>query len=64
MVFREDPEGRFTVLVPSLPGCVISKTLKEARQMATQAIALYFESIETQQSSQRPEQKKLRALCG
>lgn len=32
--------------------------------MADQAIALYFESIETQQSSQGPEQKKLRALCG
>lgn len=39
VVFQEEPEGGYTVLVPSLPGCVTyGKNLKEARKMAIDAI--------------------------
>lgn len=39
IVFRPEPEGGYTVLVPSLPGCVTyGKTLEEAERMAQDAI--------------------------
>ncbi|TSC58493.1 MAG: hypothetical protein Greene041619_503 [Candidatus Peregrinibacteria bacterium Greene0416_19] len=44
--FRPEPGGGYTVLVPSLPGCVsFGETLEEAKQMATEAIALYVETL-------------------
>ncbi|OGH08767.1 MAG: antitoxin HicB [Candidatus Levybacteria bacterium RBG_16_35_6] len=46
VIFRKEPEGGFTVLVPSLPGCVTyGKDLDEARKMAREAIELYLESL-------------------
>jgi len=46
MIFHPEPEGGFTVVVPSLPGCVTyGKTLKEAREMATDAIGGYLASV-------------------
>ena len=46
VVFQKEPEGGFTVLVPSLPGCVTyGKDLDEARKMAREAIELYLESL-------------------
>lgn len=43
---RKEPEGGFTVTVPSLPGCVTyGVTLEEAKQMASEAIQLYLESL-------------------
>ncbi|MDP3956165.1 MAG: type II toxin-antitoxin system HicB family antitoxin [bacterium] len=39
IVLQPEPEGGFTVLVPSLPGCITyGKDLIEARAMATDAI--------------------------
>jgi predicted RNase H-like HicB family nuclease len=39
VVFRPEPDGGYTVLVPSLPGCVTyGKTLEEAERMAQDAI--------------------------
>ncbi|MEK7618606.1 MAG: type II toxin-antitoxin system HicB family antitoxin [Patescibacteria group bacterium] len=39
VIFTPEPEGGFTVTVPSLPGCVTyGKTLKEAKAMAIDAI--------------------------
>ena len=39
IVFRPEPEGGYTVVVPSLPGCVTyGDTLQEAEQMAQDAI--------------------------
>lgn len=39
VVFRPEPEGGYTVLVPSLPGCVTyGATLEEAEHMAQDAI--------------------------
>lgn len=46
LVFRPEPEGGFTVIVPSLPGCVTyGKTLNEARRMAMDAIGAYVASL-------------------
>jgi len=43
---HKEPEGGFTVTVPSLPGCVtFGETLEEAMKMAKEAIELYIESL-------------------
>lgn len=46
ILLRPEPEGGFTVIVPSLPGCITyGSTLDEARNMAKEAIELYLESL-------------------
>lgn len=46
LIFRPEPEGGFTVIVPSLPGCVTyGKDLMEAKEMARDAIAGYIQSL-------------------
>jgi predicted RNase H-like HicB family nuclease len=46
ILLRKEPEGGFTVTVPSLPGCVTyGATLDEAIEMAKEAIELYIESL-------------------
>ena len=46
VIFRPEPEGGFTVIVPALSGCVsYGRNLKEARQMATDAICGYIASL-------------------
>ena len=46
VIFRPEPEGGFTVIVPSLPGCVsYGKDLKEAKKMAIDAIKAYISSL-------------------
>jgi len=46
VIFRAEPEGGFTVLVPSLPGCITyGRTLQEAREMAADAISGYIASL-------------------
>lgn len=48
VVFRPEPEGGFTAVVPALPGCVTyGRTLSEAREMAKDAIAGYIVSLQT-----------------
>jgi predicted RNase H-like HicB family nuclease len=43
----KEPEGGYTVTVPSLPGCVTyGDTVDEAIVMAREAIDLYIESLE------------------
>ena len=43
---HKEPEGGFTVTVPSLPGCVTyGETRDEAMSMADEAIELYVESL-------------------
>ena len=42
----EEPEGGFTVVVPSLPGCVTyGRNLKEAKKIAIDAIKGYIVSL-------------------
>lgn len=46
IIFRPEPGGGYTVIVPSLPGCVtFGETLEEAREMAAEAIELYLEAM-------------------
>jgi predicted RNase H-like HicB family nuclease len=46
VIFRPEPEGGFTVIVPSLPGCVTyGRNLKEAKEMAIDAIKGYIASL-------------------
>ena len=46
ILLRQEPEGGYTVIVPSLPGCVTyGDTVEEAIEMAKEAIGLYIESL-------------------
>ncbi len=46
IIFRPEPEGGFTVIVPSLPGCVTyGKNLNEAKKMAADAVKGYVASL-------------------
>lgn len=46
IILRPETEGGFTVVVPSLPGCVTyGKNLLEARRMAGDAISIYLTSL-------------------
>ncbi len=46
IILRPEPEGDYTVTVPSLPGCITyGKTLEEAKKMALDAIKAYLESL-------------------
>lgn len=45
-VLRKEPEGGYTVIVPSLPGCITyGETVEQAIAMAREAIELYIESL-------------------
>jgi predicted RNase H-like HicB family nuclease len=47
-VLRKEPEGGYTVIVPSLPGCVTyGEDVDHAIEMAREAIALYVESLQS-----------------
>ncbi len=46
ILLRKEPEGGYTVIVPSLPGCVTyGDTIEDAIKMAREAIELYLESL-------------------
>lgn len=46
VLLRKEPEGGYTVIVPSLPGCVTcGDTVEEAIEMAKEAIESYIESL-------------------
>ena len=46
IMLKPEPEGGYTVTVPSLPGCITyGSTLDEAKGMAREAIELYLESL-------------------
>lgn len=46
VVFRPEPEGGYTVFVPSLPGCITyGKDVAEAAFMVEDAIKCYVESL-------------------
>jgi len=43
IVLRKEPEGVYTALVPSLPGCITwGQTVEEALEMAKDAITGYI----------------------
>jgi antitoxin HicB len=46
VILRPEPEGGYTVIVPSLPGCVTyGETEEEASRMAEDAVRAYIESM-------------------
>ncbi len=46
VIFKPEPEGGYTVIVPSLRGCVTyGKTLTEAKEMVEDAIKGFIESL-------------------
>ncbi len=46
ILMRKEPEGGYTVTVPSLPGCITyGETIEEAIENAKEAIELYIESL-------------------
>ena len=46
ILLRKEPEGGYTVIVPSLPGCITyGSTIEEAIKMAKEAVELYIESL-------------------
>lgn len=46
VIFKPEQEGGFTVIVPSMPGCVTyGKNLDEAKKMAKDAIKGYIFSL-------------------
>ena len=47
-----EDEGGYTVVVPSLPGCVsYGRTVDEAAEMAKEAIALHLENLKAHRLS-------------
>ena len=47
ILLRKEPEGGYTVIVPSLPGCITyGDSIEEAIKMAKEAIELYIESLQ------------------
>lgn len=52
LIFRPEPEGGFTVIVPSLPGCITyGKNLEEAKEKARDAIEGYLYSLRKHKES-------------
>ena len=46
IIFHPEPEGGFTAIVPSLPGCITyGKDLNKAKQAAVDAIRGYIASV-------------------
>jgi antitoxin HicB len=46
VVFEEQSEGGYTVIVPSLPGCISEgDTFEEAKENIVDAIKLYVEDL-------------------
>ena len=46
VMFRPEPEGGFTAIVPSLPGCITyGKDLREAKELVIDAIRGYIASV-------------------
>jgi antitoxin HicB len=64
ILLRQEPEGGYTVIVPSLPGCVTyGDTVEEAIEMAKEAIELYIESLK-EHGEEIPTEEKNRTLAG
>lgn len=46
VLLNPEPEGGYTVTVPTLPGCITyGETIDEAIAMAKEAVELYVESL-------------------
>lgn len=60
ILLRKEPEGGYTVVVPSLPGCVTyGDTIEKAIEMAREAIELYIQSLKKHGEEIPTEEKTL-----
>jgi antitoxin HicB len=49
IILNQEPEGGYTVTVPSLPGCITyGNNIKHAKEMAKEAIQGYLEVLKEQ----------------
>ena len=56
VILRPEPEGGFTVTVPTLPGCITyGRDLDEAKTMAKDAISAYIISLKGERDTRCPE---------
>ena len=63
IVFRAEPEGGFTVIVPALPGCIsYGRNLREAKQMILDAIAGYITSLKKHREQIPPDDESFISL--
>jgi antitoxin HicB len=54
-----EDEGGYTVLVPSLPGCIsYGRTVDEATERAKEAIALHLENLKAHRLPVREEDRR------
>jgi antitoxin HicB len=54
VLFEEEPEGGYTVTVPSLPGCVsYGKTLEAAKKNIQNAVQLHLACISAHSKSKK-----------
>ncbi len=46
ILIRKEPEGGYTAIIPTLPGCVTyGHSIEEAVEMAQEAIKLYIDNL-------------------
>lgn len=46
ILINKEPEGQYTAIVPSLPGCItFGESIEHAIEMAKEAIELYIEEL-------------------
>ena len=46
ILLRKEPEGGYTAIIPTLPGCVTyGHSIEEAVEMAKKAIKLYIDNL-------------------
>ena len=63
LVLRPEPEGGYTVIVPSLPGCITyGANIEEARAMALDAITGYVESMKKHGEAFRDDSDTVEAM--
>jgi antitoxin HicB len=65
ILLKKEPEGGYTVVVPSLPGCVTyGDTIEESITMAKEAIELYIESLKEHNEKIPTEEETLEYYYG
>jgi len=63
IILRPEPEGGYTVIVPSLPGCITyGDSLEEAKKMAEDAIKAYLESMKKHEEKVRDDSETLEGV--
>jgi len=63
IVLRPEVEGGYTVIVPSLPGCITyGDDIRQAREMARDAIKAYLKSMKKHREKFRDDSDTVEAM--